>query len=115
MSLKDRNGDPFSGTPEELKRHNAKLRKQASRAAADPVLALPLPPGLARALDRVCEAGGFTDMREAISQLILGADKMLTSDRPQFDKLTNVTVTIGSLDKWLPLIGAEPTPEDELK
>ena len=113
MSLKDRNGDPFTGTSEELKRHNAKLRKQASRAAADPVLALPLPPGLAQALDRVCGAGGFDDQREAISQLILGADKMLTSDRPQFDKLTNVTVTIGNLDKWLALIGAEPTSEDE--
>ena len=109
--LTDRNGDLFTGTPEELKRHNAKLRKQASRAAADPILALPLPPGLARALDRVCAAGGFDDQREAVSQLILGADKLLACDRPRFDKLTNVTVTIGSLGKWLPLIGAEPASE----
>jgi hypothetical protein len=44
--LSDRNGDPFTGTPAELKRHNNKLCKQASRAKADPVLSLPLPAGL---------------------------------------------------------------------
>lgn len=114
MTLTDRNGDPFTGTPTDLKRHNNKLCKQASRAKADPVLSLPLPPGLARALDRICEAGGFTDLREGLSQLVLGADRLLANDRHAFDDLVQVTVTVGSLDKWLPLIGDEPVRGDEL-
>lgn len=113
--LRDRNGDPFTGTPADLKRHNNKLCKQASRAKADPVLSLPLPPGLARALDRICEAGGFTDLREGLSQLILGADRLLASDRHAFDDLVQVTVTVGNLDKWLPLIGDDPGLDDVLK
>ena len=112
--LRDRNGDPFTGTPGDLKRHNNKLCKRAARSKADPVLSLPLPPGLAAVLDRICEAGGFTDQREAVSQLILGADRLLTSDRHAFEALTRVTVTIGNLDKWLPLIGDEPAADDEL-
>ena len=112
--LTDRNGDPFTGSPADLKRHNNKLCKQASRAKADPVLSLPLPPGLARALDRICEAGGFTDLREGLSQLVLGADRLLTSDRHTFDNLVRVTVTVGNLDKWLPLLADEPAQGDEL-
>lgn len=112
--LRDRNGHPFTGTPVELKRHNNKLCKQASRAKADPVLSLPLPPGVARALDRICEAGGFTDLREGLSQLILGADRLLMNDRHTFDDLVRVTVTVGNLDKWLPLLGDEPAQGDEL-
>lgn len=114
MTLKDRNGDPFTGTPVELKRHNNKLCKQASRAKADPVLGLPLPPSIKAALDRVCAAGGFTDQREGLSQLILGADRLIDSDRHTFDELVRVTVTVGNLDKWLLLLGEEPAPGDEL-
>lgn len=113
--LFDRNGDPFTGTPADLKRHNNKLCKQASRAKADPVLSLPLPPGLARALDRICTAGGFTDLREGLSQLILGTDRLLTNDRHAFDALVRVTVTVGNLDKWLPLLGDDPGLDDVLK
>lgn len=113
--LTDRNGTPFTGTPAELKRHNNKLCKQASRAKADPTLVLPLPPGLARALDRICEAGGFTDLREGLSQLVLGADRLLTNDSHAFDALVAVTVTVGNLDKWLPLIGDDPGLDDVLK
>lgn len=112
--LTDRNGSPFTGTPADLKRHNNKLCKQASRAKADPVLSLPLPPGIKAALDRVCESGGFTDQREGLSQLILGADRLLASDRHAFDALVAVTVTVGCLDKWLPLIGDEPVRGDKL-
>lgn len=113
-NLFDRNGKPFSGTPEELKRHNAKLRKQASRAAAEPVLSLPLPPGTAAALERVCAAAGFDDPRELIAAQVHRLDALLASDRHAFDKQTRVTVTVGNLDKWLPLIGAEPEQgEDE--
>jgi hypothetical protein len=73
-----------------------------------------LPPGIARALDRICEAGGFTDLREGLSQLILGAGRLLASDRHAFDELVRVTVTVGSLDKWLPLIGDAPAADDVL-
>lgn len=113
-ALLDRNGHPFSGTPEELKRHNAKLRKQASRAAAEPVLSLPLPPGTAAALERICAAAGFDDSRELIAAQVHRLDALLASDRHAFDQQTRVTVTVGNLDKWLPLIGAEPEQgEDE--
>ena len=114
MKLTDRNGDPFTGTPADLKRHNNKLCKQASRAKADPVLSLPLPPGIKAALDRVCAAGWFEDPREGLSQLILGADRLIDSDGQGFRDLIKVTVTIGSVDKWLPLIGYEPAQGDEL-
>lgn len=114
MSLIDRNGDPFDGDKAALKRHNNKLCKQASRAKADPTLVLPLPPGIKAALDRVCAAGGFEDQREGLSQLILGADRLLANDRHAFDALVRVTVTIGSVDKWLPLIGEAPVADDVL-
>lgn len=110
--LRDRNGDPFTGTPDELKRHNAKLRKQASRAKADPVLELPLPPGVAAALERICTAAGFEDPRELIDLQIRRLDALLISDRHLFDSLTSVTVTVGSLDKWLVLLGEEPVEEE---
>lgn len=111
---RDRNGDPFTGTPEELKRHNAKLRKQASRAAAEPVLSLPLPPGTAAALERICAAARFDDPRELLAAQVHRLDALLSSDRPAFEQQTRVTVTVGNLDKWLPLIGAEPEQgEDE--
>lgn len=103
----DRNGDPFYGSTAELKRHNAKLRKQASRAAAEPVLSLPLPPGTAAALERICAAAGFDDPRELIAAQIHRLDALLTSDRHAFKEQTRVTVTVGNLDKWLPLLGAE--------
>lgn len=113
-ALHDRNGDPFTGTPEELKRHNAKLRKQASRARGPDYLMLPLPQGTAAALSRVIRAAGFDDPRELIAAQIHQLDALLTSDRHAFDQQTRVTVTVGNLDKWLPLIGAEPeTLEDE--
>lgn len=115
--LTDRNGDPFEGTPAELKRHNNKLCKRAARAVADPVLPLPLPPGIATALDRICRAGGFEDPRELLTTVILKLEAIWDAgDRRQFERLTTMTVTVGNLDKWLPLIGAEPidsTDKDE--
>lgn len=117
MSLKDRNGDPFTGTPAELKRHNNKLCKRASRAKADPVLELPLPPGIKAALDRVCAAGGFEDPRELLDLQIRRLDALLAAgDRQLFDALTRVTVTIptGSLNHYFALLGDEPDADDEL-
>ena len=37
------------------------------------------------------------------------------SDRHAFDELVRVTVTIGSVDKWLPMIGDDPGLDDVLK
>lgn len=110
--LRDREGQPFAGTKAELVKHNNKLCKRAARAKADPTLGLPLPKGLGEALYRICEAGRFEDPREAVSQLILGADRMITADRPGFDALTKVTVTIGDLGKWLPMIGLAVEDEE---
>lgn len=106
----DRNGDPFTGDKAALKRHNNKLCKQAARAKADPSLVLPLPPGIASALDRVCSAAGFEDPRELLDLQIRRLDAMLASDRHLFDMLTRVTVTIdpSSLEKYHALIGQEP-------
>lgn len=111
--LRDRNGDPFPGTREELRRHNNKLCKQASRAKADPALSLPTPPGIAGALARICEQAGFEDPRELLSTVILKLDALRTDDRQQFDKLTSVTVSIGCLEKYLPLIGADPGDQED--
>lgn len=113
MSHTDRNGQPFEGDKAALKRHNNKLCKQASRAKADPVLQLPLPPGIAAALDRVCKAGGFEDPRELIDLQIRKLDALLTSDRQLFDELTRVTVTVGPLDKWHELLGLDDGVKDE--
>lgn len=74
---------------------------------------LPLPPGIAAALDRVCSTAGFEDPRELLDLQIRRLDALLTSDRHLFDMLTRVTVTIdpSSLEKYHALIGQEP--EDE--
>lgn len=117
-TLTDRNGDPFTGTPAELKRHNNKLCKQASRAKADPTLVLPLPPGIKAALDRVCAAGGFEDPRELLDLQIRRLDALLSAgDRQLFDALTRVTVTIptDSLNHYFALLGDDPGLDDMLK
>jgi len=85
-------------TPEE-KREAARLRKQRSRANAEPTLVLPLPAGLAQKLERICAAGGYEDPRELISNLILNAER---ADRHEFERMVRVTVTpMSGLDKYL--------------
>lgn len=111
--LKDRNGEPFTGTPAELKRHNNKLCKRAARAVADPTLVLPLPPGIAAALDRVCKAGGFEDPRELLSTLVLKLEAIWDAgDRHQFEYLTTMTVSVSGLEKFFHVLGAEPEEEE---
>ena len=109
--LRDRNGDPFTGTTADLKRHNNKLCKRAARANADPELVLPLPPGIAAALDRVCSAAGFEDPRELLDLQIRRLDALLTSDRQLFEVLTRVTVTVTGLEKYYALL--DGTVKDE--
>ena len=41
-----------------VQRYDARLRKQRSRAATEQRVELPLPPGTAAALTRICEAAG---------------------------------------------------------
>ncbi len=112
IQLIDRNGEFFTGTPAELKRHNNKLCKRLARAAATPSLVLPLPPGIAAALDRVCTAAGFEDPRELLDLQIRRLDALLTHDRQLFDALTRVTVTVSGLEKYYPLLGEEPAPDN---
>ena len=56
---RDRNGEPFFGTPEELWRHNQKLYKREQRAAkklkGEQEIKLPLPAGTAAALADVMQ------------------------------------------------------------
>ena len=87
----------------EQKREAARLRKQRSRAKAEPTLVLPLPPGLAQKLERICVAGGFEDPRELISNLILNAEAAYDAgDRHEFERMVRVTVTpMNGLDKYL--------------
>lgn len=115
--LRDRNGHFFTGSREDLKRHNNKLCKQASRAKADPTLVLPLPRGIKAALDRVCVAGGFEDPRELLDLQIRRLGALLAAgDRQLFDALTRVTVTIptDSLNRFFAQLGSEPAADDEL-
>ena len=102
MSLRDRNGELFTGTKEELKRHNNKLCKQIARAKekANPTPSIDLSPGIAAALERVCAAGGFENATELFNLHVLRLDKLLASDRHLFDLLTSVTVTVGDLSKY---------------
>lgn len=105
--LTDRNGDPFEGTPAELKRHNNKLCKRAARSA-NPDFTMPYPAGLQAAMGRICEAAGCSP-QELFSTTLVLLDRLLTAgDSKKFKCRTEMTVTIGNLDKWLPLIGQDP-------
>lgn len=98
----DRNGDPFDGTPDELRRHNDKLRKRAARAVADPVITLPLPAGTAAALANVMQRAGFDDPRDFIAFQI---HRLASLDGPEFDAQTRRTVRVTGLGKYLAQIG----------
>lgn len=114
MTLRDCQGAPFEGTPEELKRHNAKLRKRASRANAEPELRLPLPAGTAAALAEVVEAAGFDDPRDFLAFQIHRLHMLLWGDRHTFEAQARRTVTVSGLDKYLPLIGGDVPEGEEL-
>jgi hypothetical protein len=113
--ITDRNGEPFDGTPAELKRHNNKLCKRAARSA-NPDFTMPYPAGLQAAMGRICKAADCSP-QELFSTTLVLLDRLLTAgDSQEFKKRTQMTVTIGNLDKWLPLIGEEPidsTDKDE--
>lgn len=110
--LRDRNGDPFEGTPAELKRHNNKLCKREARAAA-PEFSMPLPTGTSAALTRVADAAGCSP-QELLTTHIHLLDELLSSgDCHTFKRFTERTVTVSGLEKYFHLIGQEPEPDDE--
>lgn len=110
--LRDRNGEPFTGTPEELKRHNNKLTKRAARAKSRQ-FSMDLPVGLAQQLDRVANAAGCSP-QELISTHIGLLDELLASgDSQTFKRFTERTVTVSGLEKYFHRLGAAPAEGDE--
>lgn len=108
----DRNGDPFEGTPAELKRWNNTLCKRAARAKSTQ-FSMPLPLGTSQALDRVAEAAGCSP-QELIATHISLLDELLSSgDCQTFKRFTERTVTVSGLEKYFHLIGAEPTDDEQ--
>lgn len=101
--IKDRNGDPFTGTPDELRRHNDKLRKRDEREKADPKVILPLPEGTAAALADVMARAGFDDPRDFLAFQI---HRLALLDGPEFDAQAKRTVRVNGLEKYLGKIGA---------
>lgn len=99
--LRDRQGQPFTGTPEELKRHNAKLYKREQRDAAGPSVTFPTPDGTAAAIARLKKALGIRHTAELITTLIHLADDGRASDSPIFKMLTERTISIGNLEHWV--------------
>jgi len=113
-TLRDRNGEPFEGTPAELKRHNNKLAKRAARAAA-PEFSMPLPTGTSAALSRVADAAGCSP-QELLTTHIHLLDELLSSgDCHTFKRFTERTVTVSGLEKYFHLLGEEPAENDELE
>lgn len=99
--LRDREGKPFEGTPEELKRHNAKLYKRQQRAADGPTFAFPTPPGTLAAIERLKAATGITHTAELLATLVDLADQARAKDSPILKMLTERTIDVGNLEHWV--------------
>ena len=78
----------------------ATLRKRRSRAKLGQRIELPLPPGTAEALARICHAGSFEDQREAISTMIHRIDALL-QQHPEAVRLLSHPVSAGDLSHYL--------------
>lgn len=70
-----------------VQRYDARLRKQRSRAATEQRVELPLPPGTAAALTRICEAAGDTPVA-LLSTVIHMLDQIRLTDPATFQYLT---------------------------
>ncbi|QQG31295.1 hypothetical protein Psm1vBMR14_gp46 [Pseudomonas phage MR14] len=68
-------------------RYDARLRKQRSRAATEQRVELPLPPGTAAALTRICEAAGDAPVA-LLSTVIHMLDQVRLTDPATFKYLT---------------------------
>lgn len=106
--IRDRNGDAFEGSPDELRRHNDKLRKRDARAKADPVITLPLPAGTAAALADVMARAGFDDPRDFLAFQI---HRLASLDSPEFDAQAKRTVRVTGLEPYLEQIAGFVPPE----
>lgn len=110
--MRDRNGDPFEGTPAELRKHNEKLRKRAERASKPKPIYLPLPPGTAAALQRLLVRSGFDDPCDFLAFQIHRLDAL--PDGPAFDAEAIRTVRVHGLEKYLERLGHPVAEGDEL-
>lgn len=111
--MKDRNGQPFDGTAAELKRHNAKLKKQAQRAGKRQV-SLVLEDRAAAALDRVMKFAGMGQPLELFSQQVLKLEQLIDGDPAAATMWLSFGRVQGDLSKWLAQINpaVDPSPED---
>lgn len=109
----DRNGEPFEGTADELKRHNAKLKKQAQRAGKRQVSFL-LEPRAAEALDKVLAFGGMSLPVELFSQQVLKLAQLVDGDPAAATMWLSFGQLRGDLSKWLAQINPAVDPQPEV-
>lgn len=108
--MRDRNGDPFEGTPDDLRRHNAKLYKREQRASTPKPIYLPFAPGTAAALQRLLDRTGFDDPRDFLAFQIHRLDAL--PDGPAFDAEAIRTVRVHGLERYFGQLG-HPVPDDD--
>lgn len=112
--MRDRNGDTFEGTPAELKRHNAKLKKREQREGKR-VVTVELEPRAAEALKRVMAFAGLRLPVELISQQLIKLEQLVDGDPASATMWLSFGRLQGDLSKWLAQINpaVDPEPEDE--
>lgn len=110
--MKDRNGDPFKGTPAELRAWNNTLSQRARRAG-NGRLDMLLPPGTEAAMARVCEAAGFEDRRELVAMQIHKLDQLLSAAPEAFEAWVKFSTVPGDLSKYVERIGRYVPPETD--
>jgi len=108
----DHLGALFTGTPEEFRRHQDKLRKRLNRAK-NPEIVIPWPSGTAAAAAQVLSRteGRFNSIRDLFAYFVHSLAAM--PDGPEFTAATTRTVQLGDMSKWLELAGAIPLREDD--
>lgn len=111
--MKDRNGQPFDGTAEELKRHNAKLKKQAQRAGKRQV-SVTLEPRAAEALDKVLAFSGMSLPVELISQQVMKLAQLVDGDPAAATMWLSFGRLEGDLSKYLAQINPMVDPGDDV-
>ena len=97
-----------TGIKSAVEREMARLRKQRSRAATEQRVELPLPPGTAAALTRICEAAGDEPV-SLLSTVTHRLDQIRLDDPATFEYLTRPLKTdiSGVVARRAHLIGAD--------
>lgn len=106
LTRPDRNGELFTGTREELRRHNDKLRKRAERANKKPAINFECGPGTMDALHRVMQRAGFKNLADFLTFQIHLIDGL---DSPEFERWAVRTVRLEGLEKYYPLVNRRAT------